>query len=105
MLTSIAQEHLVFSAFTGKGHTEDYLIQEAMSDPITFKSTTDPDTLYYHDAIAASDSDKFTDAIIMEVNTHCARDHWELFLRSKVPANQNILDCVWAMNRKRDIKT
>ena len=76
-----------------------------MTDPVAFKATTDPDTLYYHEAMAASDADNFTDVIIKEVDAHCERNHWELVLRSKVPAKQNILDSVWAMKRKRNIKT
>ena len=104
-LDSVSQEHLIFSAFLDKRHAEDYLIQESMETPVAFKASTDPDTLYYHEAIAASDFDNFVEAIIKEVDTHCERDHWELILKENVPKNKNIIDSVWAMKRKRDIKT
>ena len=94
MLDSIAQEHLVFSTFTDKGHAQDYLIQQATTDPIAFKANTDPDTLYYHEAIAASDADNFTDAIIKDVDAHCERNHLKLGFRSKVPTKHNIPDSV-----------
>ena len=32
-LDNVSQEHLIFSAFLDKGHTEDYLIQESMEFP------------------------------------------------------------------------
>ena len=55
--------------------------------------------------MAASDADNFVEAIIKEVNTQCERNHWELILKENVPNNKNILDSVWAMKGKRDIKT
>ena len=104
-LDSVSQEHLIFCAFLDKGYAEDYLIQESMESPVDFKASTDPDTLYYHEAIVASDSDNFVESIIKEVDVHSERDHWELVLKEDVPTNENILDSVWAMKRKRDIKT
>ena len=104
-LNNVSQEHLIFSAFLDKGYTEDYLIQESMENPVAFKALTDLDTLYYQEAMAASDTDNFVEAIIKEVNTQCERDHWELILKENIPNNKNILDSVWAMKEKRDIKT
>ena len=69
-LQSLSQERLAFSAFLTQEHAMDYHIQKTMSDPIVFKSTTDPDTLYYHEAMAASDSNNFVDAIVTEINAY-----------------------------------
>ena len=69
-LQSVSQEHLAFSDFLTQEHAMDYHIQKAMSDPIAYKSTTNLDTLYYHEAMAASDSNNFVDAIVTEINAY-----------------------------------
>lgn len=86
-------------------HHEDYQIQELLDDPICFKTTSDPDTMYYHQAMAAPDRANFLQAIVKEVNDHIQNEHWELVPLSEVPENTKILDSVWSMKRKRDIKT
>eukprot|EP00957_Ditylum_brightwellii_P131213 10007622-Ditylum_brightwellii.AAC.1 len=44
-------------------HEDDYRIQDLMQDPIAFEASTDPDTLYYHQAMAAPDREEFIGAI------------------------------------------
>ena len=61
---------------------------------VDFKVSTDPDILYHHEAIVASDSDNFVESIIKEVDTHSERDHWKLVLKEYVPTNEHILDSV-----------
>eukprot|EP00957_Ditylum_brightwellii_P035479 2689704-Ditylum_brightwellii.AAC.1 len=36
-------------------HEDDYHVQDLMQDPIVFKATSDPDTLYFHQATSAHD--------------------------------------------------
>ena len=83
----------------------DLEVQEKMSDPIAFKATADPDTMYYHQAMKEPDREQFLAAIVKEVNDHIKGNHWEMIHISQVPEGEKILDLVWAMKRKRDIKT
>ena len=84
---------------------KDLRAQDRMSDPIAFKATADPDTMYYHQAMKEPDREQFLAAIVKEVNAHIEGNHWEMIHVSEVPEGEKILDSVWAMKRKRDIKT
>ena len=75
-----------------------------MLDPIAFKATGDPDTMYFHQAMKEPDKDEFLKAIVKEVNDPKG-NHWELVPISEVPKGTKILDSVWAMKQKRDIQT
>ena len=92
-------------------HEDEYVTQKEMNDPIAFlastqsKSKGDPDTMYYHQAMAAPDREQFKTAMRKEFADHCTRDHWEIVTTKKVPKGVRILDAVWAMRRKRNIKT
>ena len=86
-------------------HQDDYLLQDQMLDPIAFKASSDRDTMYYHQAMNAPDKDQFIDAIVKEINAHIDGNHWELIPADKVPKGVKVLDSVWSMKRKRDIKT
>ena len=80
-------------------------IADEMADPIAFLAKTDPDTLYFHQAMKAEDSKEFRKAMQGEVDDHCKNKHWAITSRSKVPEGVKVLDSVWAMRRKRRIKT
>eukprot|EP00957_Ditylum_brightwellii_P173061 13175707-Ditylum_brightwellii.AAC.2 len=56
-------------------HKDDYRIQNLMQDPIAFKASTDPDTLYYHQAIAAPDHEDFIGTIVKEINGNIEKKH------------------------------
>ena len=94
-----------YSAYYDVLHEEDFELQDRMNDPIAFKASSDPDTMYYHEAMSAPDRKEFLKAIIKEVNDHIDNNHWKLVLKSDVPKDVKILDSVWSMKRKRDIKT
>ena len=94
-----------YSSYYDVLHEEDFSIQDKMTDPIAFKASTDPDTMYYHEAMAAPDRQQFITAIIKEVNAHIENNHWALVPIEDVPQGTKILDSIWAMKRKRDIKT
>ena len=72
-------------------HEDEYVIQKEMNDPIAFlastqsKSKGDPDTMYYHQAMAAPDREQFKAAMRKEFADHCTRDHWEVVTTKKVP--------------------
>jgi hypothetical protein len=86
-------------------HEDDYRIQDDMKDPVAFMSSTDEDTMYFDQAMKAPDKQNFVEAIVKEVNDHITSKHWILIPRSKVPEGIKVLDSVWSMKRKRDIKT
>ena len=44
-----------YSAYYDVLHEEDFTLQDEMSDPIAFKASSDPDTMFFHKAISASD--------------------------------------------------
>jgi len=69
------------------------------------KSTTDPDTLYLHEALQAPDSTQFKEAMVLEVNQHIARQNWVPVLKSDSPKHTIVLPAIWAMRRKRRIDT
>ena len=76
-----------------------------MKDPISFLAKTDPDTMYYHQAMKADDSKQFRRAMQGEVDSHNSSQHWAIRRRDQVPEGVKVLDSVWAMRRKRQIKT
>ena len=91
--------------YYSRAEMRDYDEQDKMSDPIAFKASTNPDILYYHQAMQAHDKDAFKQAVIEEVNAHIEGNHWELIDKNNVPDGTKVIDSVWAMRRKRDIKT
>ena len=108
MLEAITQEAdglVSFEALAqGMYNEEDHI--SFLDDPITaMKSSSDPDTLYYHEAMAAPDAKQFREAMIKEVNDHTERKHWRPILKSEVPHGTTILPAVWSMKRKRKIDT
>ena len=81
-------------------HQQEYNEQEQMSDPIAYKASTNPDILYYHQAMQAHDEDAFQQTIIDEVNAHIDGRHWELVDKRDIPEGTKVIDSVWAMRRK-----
>ena len=53
----------------------------------------------------APDKDSFKEAVVTEINAHIEGDHWEMVPMEDVPKGTIILDLVWDMRRKRDIRT
>ena len=53
----------------------------------------------------AHDKNEFQQAVIDEVNAHIEGKHWELVRNKDVPKGTKVIDSVWAMQRKNDIKT
>jgi hypothetical protein len=85
---------------------EDYEIQDQAEDPIGFAaSKSDPDTLHFNAAMNAADSEEFKKAMLQEVNAHTDDDHWEVWAKADIPAEQDVLPAVWAFKRKRRIDT
>ena len=62
-----------------------------MADPIGFRASTDPDTMYYHQAMQAPDKEQFIAAIVKEIINHITNNHWQLLPKSEVPAGTKVL--------------
>lgn len=96
--------------------TSDYEEQEAYSVELiteaqdfnmltAMKASSDPDTMYYHEAMREPDAQEFKQAMVKEVNDHTNRKHWKVIRKEQVPEGEIILPSVWAMRRKRRIAT
>jgi len=66
-----------------------------------YKASSDPDTIYWHEAMAATDKSQFLKAAEKEVADHTENDLWEVVHKQKVPQGALIAPGVWAMKRKR----
>ena len=75
------------------------------SDIHVYKSTSDPDTLYYHQAMKESDADDFRAAMRKEWEDQRRNGNFEIIKRSEMPNGATILPSVWQMRRKREVST
>ena len=82
-----------------------YAIQKSMENPMAFATTTEPDILYWDQAMKAPDQDKFIEAVRTELDAHEKMGNYEPMTLNEVPAGTRLLDMVWSMRRKRKIKT
>ena len=82
-----------------------YAIQKSMENPMAFAATTNPDILYWDQAMKAPDRDKFIEAVHIELDGHEKMGNYEPILLNEVPAGTKLLDMAWSMRRKRRIKT
>jgi hypothetical protein len=71
------------------------------SDPLMiYKATTDPDTMYMHQAMREPDQDEFKKAMIKEVTDQMANGNFSIVKRTDIPTGQMIMPTVWQMKRK-----
>ena len=81
----------------------EYDIQDRASDPISFSATSDPDTMYWHQAMQQPDKREFLEAAKSEVKSHVDNEHFVLIKRANLPKGTKVLASVWSMKRKRRI--
>lgn len=72
---------------------------------MAYKATSDPNSMYYHEAMCKYNSDKFRKAMEKGTSDHFESGNFSIILMSKVPNGQIILPAVWKMRCKQDIKT
>ena len=73
---------------------------------LAFKSaTSDPDTIYYHQVRGQEDWPQFERAMQQEMDGQMEDGNYSIIHRSLVPRDKSVLPAVWAMKRKRDIRT
>ena len=69
------------------------------------KATSDPDTMYMHQAMREKDCANFIAAMHKEVADQYKNGNFEIICKDNIPKQATILPTVWQMRRKRDIKT
>jgi len=75
-------------------------------DPLwIFKATSDPDTMYHHEAMKEKDADHFRGAMMKEWQDQVKNNNFTQMKRSEFPEGATVLPAVWQMKRKRDIKS
>ncbi len=80
--------------------------REEIEHPLmAYKATSDPDTMYLHEAMKEPDKDEFIRAMDKEVKDQIDNGNFTIIPRSSVPKGEKILPTVWQMKRKRDIRT
>ena len=72
-----------------------------MKAPVSFLAKSDPDMMYYHQAMKADDSKQFCQAMQGKVNSHNSSEHWAIRQRDQVPVEVKVVDSVWVMRHKR----
>ena len=75
-------------------HEKNYELQDQMTDPIAFLTTNNKDTLYYHEAMKATDRDEFLKAMQKEFDSHMTKKHYQLIDWDTVPKGEDVLDAV-----------
>ena len=76
-----------------------------MKGPLAYLAISDPDTMYFDQAMKEPHRQEFLNASTREVKSHCELNPWKLLMRKDVPKGQSILNYIWAMKRKRYIIT
>lgn len=77
-----------------------------MENPLEiFKASSDPDTMYMHEAMREPDHLEFSKAMEKEVKDQMENGNFTVVHKSEVPEGVRILPTVWQMKRKRDIRT
>jgi hypothetical protein len=72
---------------------------------LAMKASTDPDTMYYHQAMREPDKDKFKEAIRKECEDQFRESNYKLISIDQVPKDATLLSSVWQMKRKRKPST
>ena len=71
---------------------------------LTYKASTNPDTMYMHEAIREPDKVKFLKAMEKEVEDQMKNGNYSIVNKNDIPKSSTILPTVWQMKQKRDIK-
>lgn len=80
-------------------------IDDIATEIEAFTASSNPDMLYLHQAMKEPDWDEFRKAMDIEINGQSQNNNWEVVRRNQVPEGAQIVPAVWALRRKRRIKT
>jgi hypothetical protein len=70
-----------------------------------FKATSDPDTMYLHEAMKEPDKKEFMEAMRKEVQDQSENGNFTVMPKTQLPKGATVLPTVWQMKRKRNIRT
>jgi hypothetical protein len=84
---------------------DDQEVIEAEQSILACKATSDPDTMYLHEAMKEPDKADFLKAMMKEVEDQVGNGNFSIIPKSSVKNKKKILPAVWQMKRKRDIRT
>jgi Reverse transcriptase (RNA-dependent DNA polymerase) len=70
---------------------------------MTYAASSDPDTMYLHEAMREPDREHFLRAMEDEVQAQTNNGNWVVVEKDTLPPGTRILPAVWAMKRKRRI--
>ena len=68
-------------------------------------ASSDPDTMYFHQAMREPDAPEFLEAAQEEFGKHLKDGTFEIIPLSEVPEGFKLFPAVWAMKRKRKVRT
>jgi hypothetical protein len=68
-------------------------------------TTSDPDTMYFHQAMKQTEATNFLDAAHKEFQNLLEREIIEIVPAFLVPKGMRIFSAVWSMRRKRMVRT
>ena len=76
-------------------------------DPLVlaYKAVSDPDTLYYHQAMREADREEFKTSMNKEISDQFENGNLTVVHKSEVSAGQTVLPAVWQVRRKRDAQS
>ena len=80
-------------------------MQMAMAEPILFAASSDPDIMYFHEAMHTPDRKQFLTAMEKEIKGHEEGKDWTLVTKEQVPKGTKVLNAVWSMRHKRHIES
>ncbi len=100
-------QRLQYTAFESLLEEYDYQDEDKWceTDLIAFKASTDPDTMYHHQAMKEPDRNKFLKAMQDECTAHYKEGTYKLIKKADMPSGVPLLSSVWQMKRKRKPST
>ena len=104
-LSIITADDVVGEIFCYRAMFPAYAGQEEEHPLMAYKATSDPDTMYHHQAMKEPDRDEFWKAMQKEWTDQLENGNFSVIHRTEVPEGATVLPAVWQMKRKRDILT
>ena len=104
-ITSKQEQEIPGEIFCMQSLIDDHDQLYEFMNPIAFKASSDPDTMYMHEAMRQSDRKEFIEAMQKEVQDQMRNKNFSIVHIDDVPRDKVILPAVWQMKRKRDIKS
>jgi hypothetical protein len=100
-------ERLQYTAFESLLEEYDYQDEDKWCEMnlLAFKTSTDFDTMYHHQAMREPDRNKFLKAMQDECTAHYKERTYKLIKKADMPIGVPLLSSVWQMKRKRKPST